>query len=178
MNRKSSALIALVFGLAVAPLATFAEVSVQLSNVHICCDSCVKGVAKAVAPVTGITAVASKDDETVTITAPDQATAQKAVDALITAGYFGTSNNPAIKVAATTGASDAKVQSLMVDGVHLCCKKCVTAVNNAVSKVPGVKTSGATKDAASFEVTGDFKPADVFNNLQEAGLTGKAGKAK
>lgn len=178
MNRKFPALALLVFGLAIAPLAAFAEVSVQLSDVHLCCDSCVKGVTKAVAPVSGASAVSDKDAETVTITAPDQATAQKAVNALVTAGYFGTSNNPAIKVSAATGASDAKVQSLMVEGVHLCCKKCVTAVNNAVNKVPGVKTSGAAKDAASFEVTGDFKPSDVFKNLHDAGLTGKAGAAK
>lgn len=178
MNPKLLALATLVFSFAFAPLAAFAEVSVQLSSVHLCCDSCVKGVDKAVAPVTGVGAVSDKDAETVTIKAPDVATAQKAVDALVAAGYFGVSDNPAVKVSAVTGASDAKVQSLDVSGVHLCCKKCVTAVNEVISKVPGATANTATKNAATFQVTGDFKPTDVFSGLQQAGLTGKAGKAK
>jgi copper chaperone CopZ len=175
MNPKSTALASLLLSFALAPLAA-AEVTAQLSDVHLCCDSCVKGVDKAVATVAGATAMSDKDAETVTITAADQATVQKAVNALTAAGYFGVSNNPAIKVDATTGATDAKVQSLTVNDVHLCCKKCVTAVNKALDKVPGVKANTAAKDAKSFEITGDFKPTEVFSALQEAGLTGKAGK--
>jgi copper chaperone CopZ len=177
MNPKSTALASLVFSFAFASIAAAADVTVQLSNVHLCCNSCVKGVDKAVATVDGAKAVSDRDAETVTITAADKATAQKAVNALTAAGYFGSSNDSAIKVDATTGASDAKVQSLTVNDVHLCCQKCVTAVNKALAKVPGVKANTATKEATSFEVTGDFKPTDVFGALQEAGLTGKAGKS-
>src|SRR5262245_31095381 len=75
-----------------------ADTSVKLSNVHLCCNSCVKGVDKALTGVTGAKAQSDKDAGTVSITAPDKATAQKAVDALVAAGYFGTSSNPAIKV--------------------------------------------------------------------------------
>lgn len=108
-----------------------------------------------------------------TITAADKATAQKAVDALVAAGYYGKSADSGIKLNASTGATSAKVSSLNVSGVHLCCNKCVTAVKEALGKVPGVQGNTAKKDAPSFEITGDFKPTDVFNALQDAGLTGK-----
>ena len=177
MNPKSIAFASFLLSFALAPLAA-ADVTVQLSNVHLCCDSCVKGVNKAVATVPGVTAASDKDAETVTLTAADQAAAQKAVNALTAAGYFGVSGDKAIKVDAATGAQDAKVKSLTVNGVHLCCKSCVKAVNAALEKVPGVTANTATKNASSFEVTGDFKPTDVFGALQDAGLTGKAGKTE
>jgi copper chaperone CopZ len=152
--------------------AAFAEVTVKLSDVHLCCNSCVKGVDKALT-TTGASAKSDKDDGTVTITAPDKATAQKAVNALVAAGYFGKSSDPSIKVDDSTGAKDAKVDSMTVSGVHLCCKKCVTSVNDAVTKVPGVKATTAAKDAETFQVTGNFKPTDVFSALHDAGLAGK-----
>ena len=167
---------ALMLSFALAP-AALADVTVTLTNVHLCCDSCVKGVDKAVAPVTGVAAKCDKDDEKVTLTAPDQATAQQAVNALVAAGYFGVSSDPTIKLDATSGAPDGKVSSLAVDGVHLCCKKCVVAVNTALEKVPGVKATTAKKDAATFEVTGNFNAKEVFTALHDAGLTGKTGKA-
>jgi len=58
--------------------------------------------------------------------------------------------------------------------VHLCCPKCVKAVNAALTGVEGVTSNTATKNAETFEVKGDFKPTDVFAALQKAGLTGKA----
>ena len=150
--------------------------SVTLKNVHLCCDKCVKGVDTAVSRVSGATAASDKAASTVVLTAADKATVQKAVNALTAAGYFGESSDASIKVTAKTGAKDAKVQSLKVSGVHLCCPKCVKAVNAAVSKVPGVTGNTASKDAKSFEVTGDFSPKEVFAELNKAGLTGKVGK--
>jgi copper chaperone CopZ len=159
-----------------AALAAFAqaESTVKLTGVHLCCKSCVKGVDKAVSTVSGVTAVSDGDASTVTLTAPDAATAQKAVDALTAAGYFGKSEDAAIKVSEDTGAKDAKVSALTVSDVHLCCPKCVKAVNAALATVPGVTSNTAEKNAKSFEIKGDFKPTDVFAALQKAGLTGKA----
>ena len=150
-----------------------ADTSVKLSNVHLCCGGCTKGVEKAVSGVSGATVQCDKDAGTVAITAPDQATAQKAVDALIADGYFGTSSNPAITVAHKTGAEKGKIKSLKISGVHLCCGKCVSAVNDAVTKVKGVKGTTAAKGAESFEVTGDFKAKPVFAALNKAGFSGK-----
>ncbi|MDB6057011.1 MAG: hypothetical protein JWO95_855 [Verrucomicrobiales bacterium] len=150
--------------------------TVTLNNVHLCCDKCVKGVDTAVGHVSGASAVSDKAASTVTLTAADKATLQKAVNAITKAGYFGESSDASVKVSSKTGAKDAKVQSMKVSGVHLCCAKCVKAVNAAVSKAPGVTGNTASKDASSFEVTGDFSPKDVFAELNKAGLTGKVAK--
>jgi periplasmic mercuric ion binding protein len=171
-----SFLLSMVTGLAFVPLTQAADVTVQISNVHLCCDGCVKGMAKAVAGVDGVTATADKETKVVEITGPDTATVQKAADALIKAGYFGVSSDPSIKIDASTGAKGEKVQSLKVVGVHLCCPKCVKAVNHALMDVPGVTTNNAVKNAPFFIVTGDFNDADVFAALQKAGLTGKVGQ--
>jgi periplasmic mercuric ion binding protein len=153
-----------------------ADTNVKLSKVHLCCASCLKGVEKAVSSVPRATAQSDKDAGTVTITAPDKATVQKAVDAIVAAGYFGTSSDPAIKVTNESGAQKGKVQSLKINGVHLCCGKCVTSVNDALSKVKGVKGTTAAKGAESFEVTGDFKAKPVFAALNKAGFSGKVAK--
>jgi len=147
--------------------------TVTLSGVHICCGSCVKGVNAAVTNVTGLTAVADEDAGTVVLTADDSATLQKGVDALTTAGFFGTSSDPAIKVSADTGAKNQKVQTITITGLHLCCGKCVKAVNEILGGVPGVTGNTAAKGAKSFDVTGDFNDKDVFDALQKAGLTGQ-----
>lgn len=148
------------------------DVSTKLTDVHLCCKGCVKGVATAVGPITGVTADADMDSDTVSLTGPDTATVQKAVDALTSAGYYGKSSNPEIKVNADTGATDEKVKSLKVEGVHLCCGKCVKAVGEALSGVPGVTGNTAAKGAKSFTISGDFNEKDAMAALQKAGLTG------
>lgn len=157
-------------------LAAHAAETVKLSNVHLCCNACVKGVEKAVAGTKNLTAVVDKDGGVVALQAQDAATAQKGVDALVKAGYFGTSDHATVKPKASSGTPTGKVQTLKVEGVHLCCGKCVTAVNGAITKVKGVKAHTAVKNAKTFEVTGDFVAADVFTALEKAGLTGNVAK--
>ena len=153
-----------------------ADVSVKLTGVHLCCQNCVKGVEAAVGKVEGVTASSDRDAATVTLTGSDKAVVQKAADALVAAGYYGKSSDPDIKLKADTGAKGQKVQELKVDGVHLCCGKCVNAVNDALGSVEGVKANTAVKGAKSFAVTGEFDDKDVFTALQKAGLTGRVGK--
>ena len=150
------------------------EVSAKLAGVHLCCPSCVKGVNKAVEGIQGVTATASQEQGIVTLTATDTATLQKAADALVAAGYFGKSSDPAIKLNAETGAKGKNVKSLQVENVHLCCGKCVKAVNTALGEVKGVTGNTAAKGAKSFTVTGDFSDKEVFTALQKNGLTGQA----
>ena len=166
--------VAMAFALAFSIQA--ADVSVKLSGVHLCCQGCVKGVQATAGTVPGATVSADSDAGTVSLTGPDKATVQKAVNALVAAGYFGKSSDDGIKLKAKTGAKGKQVQSLEVEGVHLCCGKCVKAVNEALGTVNGVKANTAAKNAKSFTVTGDFNDRDVFTALQKAGLTGKAGK--
>ena len=166
--------VAVAFTLALSARAE--DVSTKLSGVHLCCGSCVKGVEAAVAKVSGASVSVDKDAGTVSLSGADKATVQKAADALVSAGYFGQSSDPGIRMKTRTGAKGQKVQSLKVSDVHLCCGKCVTAVNDALKSVDGVKANTAAKGVESFEVTGDFNDKEVFTALQKAGLTGKVGK--
>ena len=150
-----------------------ADVTVTITDVHLCCQSCVKGVAKAVADVKGLTAKADQDAETVTLTGPDMDTVQKGADALVAAGFFGKSSNPTIKLNADAGAKNQTVTAIKIEGLHLCCGKCVKAVNEVLTGVPGVTGNTAVKGAKSFEVTGNFNDKDVFDALQKEGLTGR-----
>jgi len=171
--RTKSLFLSIVTALAFVQLAQAADVTVKISDVHLCCPSCVKGVTNAVKGIDGISASADKETRIVEITGPDTATVQKAADALTKAGYFGVCSDAGIKLDASTGAKGDTVQSLKVEGVHLCCPKCVKAVNLALKDVPGVTTNDAVKNAPFFIVTGNFKDADVFAALQKIGLTGK-----
>jgi copper chaperone CopZ len=149
------------------------DLTVTLTGVHICCQSCVKGANTALAPVTGVKSVVDMDGKTITLTGADKATVQKAVDALTAAGYFGKSSDASVKVDDSTGAKPGKVQTLEISGVHLCCGKCVTAVKAALASVDGVTGNTVASKAKSFTVTGDFDGPSVFAALQKIGLTGK-----
>jgi copper chaperone CopZ len=150
-----------------------AESKVTLSEVHICCGSCVNGVNSTLAKVAGVKGTPSQADGTIVLTAADKPTLQKAVDALVAAGFYGKSSDASIKVVDDTGAKVGKVQTLDISGVHLCCAKCVTAVNTILSKVDGVKGNNAVQKGEKFTVTGDFDPTAVFAALNKGGLAGK-----
>ena len=166
----------LVTSLALVLSANAAEVNVKISKVHLCCDGCVAGVEKAVATVPNVTVTADKGTGTVGLRGSDLATVQKAADALVEAGYFGQSDSRRVKMNNRTGAKGQKVPSLQVKGVHLCCGKCVKAVDEAVKSVAGVQSHTAAKGVKSFEVTGNFNDQEVFAALQKAGLAGRVQK--
>ena len=52
----------------------------------------------------------------------------------------------------------------------------VSAVDEALKSVSGVKSHTAEKGKKSFEVAGDFNDKEVFTALQKSGLTGKVGE--
>jgi copper chaperone CopZ len=150
---------ALVLGVATTS-ASAAEAT--LTGVHDCCNSCKKGINAA---VTGAGAKAKIDKSTVTVTADDEAGVKKAVAALLAAGYFG-------EGAPTDAAapSDTKAKTVTVEGVHLCCGKCVDAFNKAVKAAPGATKTDAAKNAKTVVVEGDVSPKDVLDALHKAGF--------
>ena len=166
-------LLSIVAAFALTLAATGADSTAKISGVHLCCKGCVTGVEKAVSKVSDAKAEVDQDAGTVTLSGPDAVTVQKAADALVAAGYFGKASEGSIKLANETGAKGEKVKSLKVEGVHLCCGKCVKAVDKATASVSGVKAHTAAKGAKSFEVTGDFNDKDLMTALQKEGLTGK-----
>ncbi len=140
-----------------------AESTLVLEGVHNCCKKCENGIADAAGKVEGATAVAEKGK--VTITAKDEVTAKKAAASLVANGYYGQGAEP-------LEVKDAVVKSGTVGGVHLCCGKCVTAVEKAVTSVKGVTSHDATKGATSFKVEGEFSTKELAQALNKAGFSG------
>jgi len=153
-----------------------ADSTAKISDVHLCCKGCVNGVEKAVSKVPDVKADVDQDAGTVTLTGPNAEAVQKAADAMIAAGYFGKPADNSVKMSADTGAKGEHATKATVEGVHLCCGKCVKAVDKAVNATMGAKAHTATKGAKTFEVTGDFNDKDLAAALQKEGLTGKISK--
>ena len=144
-----------------------AEAKATIEDAHLCCAACVKGAEKAVAKVEGAAAVVDKAAETITITAPDAATAQKAVDALAAGGYSGKVTGAERKD--DSGAPEGKVKSATVSGFHNCCKKCTVAVNDVIKAVPGAAGEVEAK-ATTVTVTGDFEAKALVKQFNDAGF--------
>jgi copper chaperone CopZ len=150
--------------------AALAETKVKIENVHLCCPACVKGVGTALKGVDGVKAACDREKKTVTITAPDEATAQKAVEALSAAGFHGRPDTKSVHFPRDSGATRGKVSSLTVSGIHNCCRSCCAAIKAAVKKVPGVTGDTAKPKAESFEVTGDYEATELIRALHQAGF--------
>jgi periplasmic mercuric ion binding protein len=153
-----------------------AESKVEVKNVHLCCPACVKGVGTALKEVEGVKGVCNQKNKTVTITAADDATAQKAIDALAAAGYHGELETTAVKFPADSGATVGKVSSVTLTGIHNCCGACNKAIKSAVKKVSGVTGDTAKVKQETFEVTGDFDETKLIHALHEAGFHAKIKK--
>ncbi len=170
MNRTASLMVGLITSLAATSWVA-AESKVTLENTHLCCNSCVKGATKAVSSVDGAAAICDAKAKTVTITAPDAATAQKALDALEAAGFYGKATGADLKD--DSGAPKGEVKSLTLTGIHNCCKKCTTAINSTIKTVPGAAGEIEPK-AESVTVTGDFDAGKLVQAFEDAGFHVKA----
>jgi copper chaperone CopZ len=156
--------------------AALAETKVEVSDVHLCCPACVKGVAAALKDVEGVKGVCNQKAKTVTITAADDATAQKGIDALAAAGYHGKLETKAVHFPHDTWPTKGKVSSLTLTGIHNCCGACNRAIKTAVKKVKGVTGDTAKPKEETFEVTGDFEATELIHVLHEAGFHAKVKK--
>jgi copper chaperone CopZ len=145
-------------------LAAHAETTVTLTGLHNCCGGCEKGITKAITSVKDVTVEVS--DTTAKITAKTKAAADKAVAALLDAGYYG-EGAPAQTVA------DKKVASATVSGTHLCCGKCIKGIDEALKNVSGATGHTATKNAKTITVNGNFNLKDLLAALNKAGYHGK-----
>ena len=147
-----------------------AETKVELKGVHLRCPACVKAVGDTLKKVDGVKGTCNREKKTVTITAPDDKTAQKAIDALAEAGFHGDTGSKGVTVKEDSGVAKGKVKSLSVGGVHNCCNSCCKAIKETVKKVEGVTGDTAKPKADSFEVTGDFDAAELVKALNAAGF--------
>ncbi len=153
-----------------------AETKVEITDVHLCCPLCVKGVGSALKEVKGVTGVCDQKAKTVTITADDDATAQKGIEALAAAGYHGRLETKAVHFPSDSGATKGKVSSLTLTGIHNCCGACNKAIKAAVKKVTGVTGDTAKPKGDTFEVTGDYEATELIHALHTAGFHVKVKK--
>jgi periplasmic mercuric ion binding protein len=170
MRLKLGLVLASASALAVLGAAALAETTVEVKGVHLCCGACVKGVAAALKGIDGVKPACDQKAKTVTITATDEAAAQKALDALFGAGYFGTIEAKGFTVQPVSNLPTGKVKSLSLSNSHNCCKQCCVAIKKAVGAVSGVSSDTAQPKKADFDVTGDFEAAAVVKSLNDAGF--------
>ena len=169
MNRIAALLIGFVAPVVTASWAA-AETTVTLEKTHLCCPNCVKAAAKAVESIPGTTAKCDQKAGTVTITAPDEAAGQKAIDALSAAGFYGKAAGATIKD--DSGAPAGSVKTLTVT-THNCCAKCTKAIDKVITSVPGAKGEAVAKED-TFTVTGDFDAQKLVEAFNDAGFSVKA----
>jgi copper chaperone CopZ len=153
-----------------------AETKVEMKNVHLCCGQCVKTVGTILSKVDGVKGKCDQKGKTVTITAPDDKTAQKALDALAAAGFHGDTGNKDLAIKADSGVVSGKTKSLTLTGAHNCCGQCCKAIKATVKKVEGVTEDDATPKMDTFTVKGDFDAAALVKALEEAGFHVKVKK--
>jgi copper chaperone CopZ len=152
-----------------------AETKVELKGVHLCCAACEKAVGSILKGVDGVKAACDRKNRTVTITATHDQSAQKALDALAAAGFYGTTDNKDLVIKQENPAT-GKVKSLSISGIHNCCGACCYAIKQATRKVDGVTADTAKPKANSFKVTGDFDAAELVKALNAAGFHVKVDK--
>jgi copper chaperone CopZ len=158
----------LLFVLALAGLVS-AETKVTISNTHLCCGQCLRAVDSTLKDMAGVKHKSSQEAKTIEITAESDAAAQKAIDALAAAGFYGKLDNDKVKYKPVT-TGDAAVERLEVAGVHNCCGACTNAIKKAVTSVSGVTGTSVKAKEESFAIEGNFKPADVVKALLDAGF--------
>jgi periplasmic mercuric ion binding protein len=149
--------------------AASAEAKVELKDVHLCCPGCTKAVGDILKTVDGVKGECDRKAGTITLTADDNKTIQKALDALAAGGFHGDTGKD-------SGAKKGKVKSLTLTGVHNCCTACCKAIKEAVNKVDGVTSDTAEPKKDTFEVKGDFDAAELVKALNAAGYHVKVKK--
>jgi copper chaperone CopZ len=152
------------------------KTKVELTGVHLCCDGCVKTVGTILKDIDGVEAKCERKKGIVTITAPDDKTAQKALDALAKAGFHGKSDNKQLKMKDDSGVKKGKVESLTLTGMHNCCGQCAKILSATVKKVDGVTGDTAAAKKDTFEVTGNFDAEQLVKALNAAGFHVKVKK--
>lgn len=158
-----------MFALLATTSVASAETTVKLTQMHICCGGCTKAIVAATKDLTGAKVEVDQDNEEVTIKADDKAAAQKAVDAIIAAGYHAATDSKDVTIK-TAEAKSGNVKRLEVSGAHNCCGACTTAIKGAVGGVKGVVADTCKPKQTSFVVEGDFDAQAVVKALNDAGF--------
>lgn len=147
---------------------------VSISNVHLCCGSCVAAVDEALADLKGITDVgADQNTKTIRFSASDDKAAEAGIAALAKHGFFGQAKHGGKKLEfPSTGAKKGeKTNQVVLHGVHLCCGACVTGAKKSLEDVPGL--SEILVDRAGGKITlkgAGMETTKIFAALNAGGF--------
>lgn len=147
--------------------------SIKLRGVHLCCQGCVNAIRAAIKSLPGVEFRCDTEEGSVTLRASDEASAQKALDAIAAAGFYGTSDNQKLAMKAMSDIPRDKVYRLKVSGIHNCCGPCCDEITQSILMVNGVTGTTAKPRATDFDVTGHFCPSDVVKALNAAGFSAR-----
>jgi mercuric ion binding protein len=148
---------------------TLAETKVTISGTHLCCGACVKAVDTTLKDMAGVKFKTDQSAKSIELTADSDAAAQKAIDALATAGFYGKLDNDKVKYQPVQ-SPDGAVEKIEITGIHNCCGQCTTAISKAVKSVSGVTGTNIKNKDTTFAVEGKFKAGDVVKALLDAGF--------
>jgi copper chaperone CopZ len=155
--------------------ALHAETKITITKTHLCCPQCIQAVDKTLKGMEGVTHKASQEAKSIEITASSDEAAQKAVDALATAGFYGAIDSETVKYKLAE-APKGEVERLEVIGVHNCCGACTQAIKKALGTVEGVTANTAKPKADSFVIEGKFSAEKALKALLDAGFCAQAKK--
>src|SRR6476469_4524426 len=94
------------------------KIKVNLTGVHLCCQGCVNAVDAALRSVEGVNSRCDMENGTVTLTASDISVAQKALDDVADAGFYGRSEKKQLAMGDVSNAPRGRVKGLKVSGIH------------------------------------------------------------
>jgi copper chaperone CopZ len=158
-------------------------VKVEIKGMHLCCGGCEGGAKGAVESGGAKDATTDKASGTLTFSVPNDAAAQKALEKLSAAGFWGNIESKTYALKDDSGtllppkAKAVKVSSGTFKGAHNCCDGCNKALKEAIKGVEGVESEDAKAKEASFTVKGNYNPADVIKAIHNAGYHAKLDKA-
>jgi hypothetical protein len=152
-----------------ASSAAFAETTVKLTDMHICCGGCTKAIMKVAEGLTAVKVTVDQDAEECTIVAADASAAQKAVDAIAAAGFHAKVTGDGVSMK-SADAPAGKVQRLTVSNAHNCCGACTKAIQAVLKTVDGVQADTCKPRETEFVVEGNFDAKAVVAGLEKAGF--------
>ncbi|HEF4728991.1 heavy metal translocating P-type ATPase [Burkholderia multivorans] len=155
-----------------APVDHKAAHSVELDIDGMTCASCVSRVEKALAKVPGVThASVNLATERATVDASVEVSAARLVEAVEQAGYQATPIESARAAATSEPVHHKAARSIDLDIDGMTCASCVSRVEKALAKVPGVAHASVNlaTERATVEASVDVSAARLVEAVEQAG---------
>ncbi|PRF27013.1 heavy metal translocating P-type ATPase [Burkholderia multivorans] len=146
--------------------------SVELDIDGMTCASCVSRVEKALAKVPGVThASVNLATERATVEASAEVSAARLVEAVEQAGYRATLIESAPAAVTSQPIDHKAAHSVELDIDGMTCASCVSRVEKALAKVPGVTHASVNlaTERATVEASADVSAARLVEAVEQAG---------